>query len=165
MASRSSLRDCGLHWTVSSRGERAHESVHQFSNAFQPHYAANIFPCPRSGRDSRVGLARATGDVALLCCGKALTRSTRSSRIRGMIGRRRQELKLPLPSLFYSATMPPRNRHRLEDDEDDEETPDEIEEVELEAVVWYLRHSACRIPHSPTCKFTRLFCSSRRTKN
>ena len=35
--------------------------------------------------------------------------------------------------------MARRNRHRLEDDEDDEVTADEIEELELEAVVWYLR--------------------------
>ena len=38
--------------------------------------------------------------------------------------------------------MARRNRHRLEDEEDDEVTPDEIEEIELEAVVWYPRHCA-----------------------
>ena len=47
-----------------------------------------------------------------------------------------------------------RNHHRLEDDEDDEVTPDEIEEIELEAVVWYLRPHAYKLRAHP--KLTHL---------
>ena len=56
--------------------------------------------------------------------------------------------------------MARRNRHRLEDDEDEEVTPDEIEEIELEAVVWDLRCYACK-----TRAYPLPFYSSRRTKN
>jgi len=52
--------------------------------------------------------------------------------------------------------MARRNRHRLEDDEDDEVTPDEIEQIELEAVVWYLRRYACNPRAHPDATLLQL---------